>query len=192
MQVVARRDGILLRKIEYSDTPDIVRWRNKDAVRLNFIDQRLFTPESHEYWLKNFVETGKVDQLIICVLKEGMPDEETSYEPVGSVYFRDLDHTHRKAEYGIFIGEDSARGKGVGSKVAELMLEYGFGTLHLHRIYLRAYAENLQAIKSYENAGFVREALLRDDVFTGGCFHDIVLMGAINPEETNISAASKG
>ena len=31
-------DDILLREMESADTPDIVRWRNSDAVRKNFID----------------------------------------------------------------------------------------------------------------------------------------------------------
>ena len=45
-------NGIRLREMEATDTPDIVRWRNSDAVRLNFIDQRLFTEESHMNWSK--------------------------------------------------------------------------------------------------------------------------------------------
>ena len=184
MEIVAKGKGIYLRKIEYSDTDNIVRWRNKDSVRSHFIDQRLFTKESHEAWLKNYVETGKVIQLIICIPKD---DEDAPYEeyvPVGSVYARDIDRTHNKAEYGIFIGEDSARGRGVGSKCARLMIEYCFETLHLHRFYLRVHADNLQAIKSYENAGFIREAYLKDDVFVDGEYKDIVLMAIINPKES--------
>lgn len=192
MEIAACQDGILIRKIEYSDTDRIVRWRNQDAVRLRFIDQRLFTNASHEAWLKNYVETGRVKQFIICLRKEGTPDSEENYEPVGSVYFRDIDETHRKAEYGIFIGEEWARGKGVGSRTAKMMLQYGFETMHLHRIFLRVYADNKPAIRSYENAGFEREALLRDDVFTGGRFHDIILMGAINPGEREMSETGKG
>ena len=59
------------------------------------------------------VETGKVDQLIICI------KDDTSEEgiPVGSVYIRDIDWNHNKAEYGIFIGEESVRGKGIGSDI---------------------------------------------------------------------------
>ena len=192
MKIAVCQNGILLREIEYSDTEQIVRWRNQDAVRLRFIDQRLFTSASHEAWLKNYVETGRVKQFIICVLKDGMPDREENYEPVGSVYFRDIDETHRKAEYGIFIGEESARGKGVGSRTARLMLRYGFETLHFHRIFLRVYADNLPAIRSYEHAGFEREALLKDDVFTGGKFHDIILMAAINPKERDMFGSEKG
>lgn len=180
MEIAIKDESICLRKITSDDTESIVRWRNSDAVRSHFIDQRLFTKESHEGWLKNYVETGKVVQLIICIPKEaGAPLED--YVPVGSVYVRDIDTTHNKGEYGIFIGEDWARGKGVGSRCAKLMVRYCFETLHLHRLFLRVYADNLQAIKSYEKAGFVQEAYLHDDVCVNGEYKDIVLMAVINP-----------
>ncbi len=170
-------NGVLLREIDEADTENIVRWRNSDAVRLNFIDQNLFTPESHMKWLKGVVEAGRAKQFIICI-----PDENNEYQPVGSVYYRDIDPVHHKAEYGIFIGEASARGKKVGSRVAKMMVQYAFEKMHLHRVFLRVYADNVAAIKSYENAGFVREALLHDDVYVNGTYRDIVLMAVINPE----------
>ena len=58
---------VTIRPITYDDTEDIIRWRNSDFVRSRFIDQTLFTKESHEKWLKNFVETGKVAQFIILL-----------------------------------------------------------------------------------------------------------------------------
>ncbi len=164
--------GIYLRLMTYEDTELIVRWRNCDAVRKNFIYQALFTKESHENWIRTKVETGKVVQMIIC--------EAETDQPVGSVYIRDIDHNHQKAEYGIFIGEESARGKGYGTAAARLMIRYSFEELGLHRLFLRVYAENQQAIRSYEKAGFEKEAYLRDDVCIDGVFRDIVLMGVLN------------
>ena len=167
--------GIYLRLMTYDDTDFIVAWRNSDAVRKNFIYQALFTRESHENWIQTMVETGKVVQMIIC--------DSASDRPLGSVYIRDIDRHHNKAEYGIFIGEPDARGRGVGTAAAKLMLRYCFEEEKLHRVYLRAFAENIQAIKSYENAGFMQEGLLREDVCIEGRYRDIVWMAAINPAE---------
>ena len=166
--------GIYLRPMTLSDTDDVVRWRNSDAVRTHFIYQELFTRESHENWYHTMVETGKVIQMIICELDGDVP--------VGSVYIRDIDGRHRKGEYGIFIGEEHARGRGLGSAAARLMLKYAFEELGLHRVFLRVFADNGQAMGSYEKAGFVREAYLREDVCIDGVYRDIVLMGILNPD----------
>lgn len=165
--------GIYLRLMTYDDTDLIVAWRNSDGVRKNFIYQALFTRESHENWMKTMVETGKVVQMMIC--------DSASDKPLGSVYIRDIDRHHNKAEYGIFIGEPDARGRGVGTAAAKLMLRYCFEEEGLHRVYLRAFSDNIQAVKSYEKAGFVREGLLRDDVCIEGQYRDIVWMAAIRP-----------
>lgn len=164
--------GIYLRGMTYDDTEKIVEWRNSDSVRRRFIYQGLFTKESHENWIRTMVETGKVVQMIICEVGTG--------KPVGSVYVRDIDKIHQKAEYGIFIGEKDARGKGYGTAAAKLMVRYCFEELALHRLFLRVYAENERAIRSYEKAGFVKEAHLREDVYIDGEYKDIVLMGILN------------
>jgi len=164
---------VFLRMMTVEDTDLIVSWRNKDAVRKKFIYQALFTRESHLKWVETKVNTGDVVQMIIC--------RQEDEKPVGSVYIRDIDHTHHKGEYGIFIGEDDARGKGYGSETAKLMVRYGFEELGLHRIFLRLLSDNIAAFKSYENAGFRQEALLHDDVYLDGEYKDIILMGILNP-----------
>lgn len=165
--------GIYLRLMTYDDTDRIVAWRNSDAVRKNFIYQELFTKQSHENWIWTHVETGDVVQMIICELADD--------KPLGSVYIRDIDRQHNKAEYGIFIGEASARGRGIGTAAAKLMLRYCFEEEQLHRVYLRALSDNGQAIGSYEKAGFHREGLLKDDVCIDGTYRNIVWMAAVNP-----------
>ncbi len=166
--------GIYLRPMTREDTDLIVSWRNLDSVRKKFIYQAPFTREGHENWIRTMVETGKVVQMIICL-------EETG-RAVGSVYIRDIDRRHLKAEYGIFIGVEECRGLGIGTMAARLMIRYSFEELGLHRLYLRVYADNQQAIRSYEKAGFVREAYLKEDVRIDGVYRDIVLMAVLNPE----------
>ncbi len=163
--------GIYLRRMTNEDTDFIIKWRNSDEVRKNFIYQETFTRKSHEAWIDNMIIPGKVVQMIIC-------DIDTN-KPLGSVYIRDIDRKHNKGEYGIFIGEESARGRGVGTAAAKLMLRYCFEEEGLHRVFLRVFATNQAAISSYKKAGFVQEAYLKDDVCIDSTYCDIILMAKL-------------
>ncbi|MDE6604016.1 MAG: GNAT family N-acetyltransferase [Lachnospiraceae bacterium] len=154
-------DMVYLRPITAADTANIVAWRNKDFVRGNFVYQKLFTQEGHMTWLREQVEPGHVAQFIICVrdaeagiAQERPVETEGVCREIGSVYLRDIDREKKTAEYGIFIGEEDALGHGYGVRAAELMLEYGFETLHLEKVFLRVLEDNAIARKSYTKAGF--------------------------------------
>lgn len=43
-----------------------------------------------------------------------------------------IDYENSSAEFGIFIGEDSECGKGIGISVAKMILNYGHNKLGLH------------------------------------------------------------
>lgn len=137
---------VILRPMTVEDTDDIVRWRNTDFVRENFIYRSEFTREGHLNWIKTMVDTGKVVQYIIV--------ERSSGKSIGSVYLRDIDQSMKTAEYGIFIGEEKALNKGYGSESAQLMVEISKKELNLNKLFLRLYEENVGARISYENAGF--------------------------------------
>lgn len=165
-------DKVVLKRITKEHTHLIVKWRNNPNVQKNFIFREKFTNERHNEWLDNKVKSGEVVQFIIYI-------KETD-TPIGSVYLRDIDMENQRAEFGVFIGEDLERGKGYGREAAQLICRYGFEQLKLHKIMLRVFAFNKSAIKSYENAGFVQEAYLRDEENINGVFYDIIYMAIIN------------
>jgi len=129
------------------------------------------TTEGHHEWIRAMVETGKVVQFVIL-------EKETS-RPVGTTFLRDINYDHEKAEFGIFLGEETVMGFGYGTETAVLMVDYAFNTLKLHKIFLRFIATNTAAEKSYLKAGFIREAYLRDEVKIDGEFVDIILMSIV-------------
>ena len=162
---------IYLMPITNEDTELIIQWRNKPSVQNNFIFRELFTRDMHEKWMKEKIETGRVIQFIII--------ETEKNRKVGSVYLRDIDHHNHSAEYGIFIGEDNARGLGYGSEACRLITDYGFKELGLHRIFLRVFKNNQQAIHSYLKAGFVEEGVAKDMIWADGRYNDMVFMAKI-------------
>lgn len=170
--------AVVLRQMKRSDTDNIVKWRNNERVRKNFIYREVFTPAGHEKWIESMVETGKVVQLIIC--------EKADMRPVGSVYFRDIDRVKKEAEYGIFIGEDDAVGKGYGSETARLAVGYAFGELGLNKLVLRAFTDNEAAVKSYEQAGFRKETVLKAVECSDGERKDMFFMELSKEKRTKV------
>lgn len=164
-------EKVQLRPISESDTANIVKWRNSDSVLSWFFIRELLTEESHTKWLQNFVQTGKVAQFIIVDKQSGLD--------IGSTFLKDIDTVNLKAEFGIFIGEPSALGKGFGTEATSLIINYGFEHLKLHRITLRVFSDNQRAISAYKKAGFVTEGVLKEDIHVGDEFKDITIMASI-------------
>ncbi len=166
---VAAGKLISIRKITWDDTDLVVAWRNNKRIRDHFIYRVEFTREIHENWLRTKVDTGEVAQFIIC-------ENSRDGRPVGSVYFRYTDKTKNEAEYGIFIGEDDAVGKGYGSETAQVAVKYAKEVLGIKRIILRVFAYNKVAIRSYEKAGFRKYSDLPAVECSDGQKSDMILM----------------
>ena len=165
-------EQVTIRPVTEADTDRIIAWRNAPSVMAHFIYRTPLTRKAHLNWLHNRVETGEVAQFVIY-------DGETA---VGSVYLRDIDRNNQKCEYGIFIGDEDCRGKGIGTAAAKLALTHAFEELGLNRVYLRVFADNLGAIKSYEKAGFRYEGTFRQDVMIDGVGEDIVFMAILRED----------
>ena len=165
-------EQVTIRPVTEADTDRIIAWRNAPSVMAHFIYRTPLTRKAHLNWLHNRVETGEVAQFVIY-------DGETA---VGSVYLRDIDRNNQKCESGIFIGDEDCRGKGIGTAAAKLALAHAFEELGLNRVYLRVFADNLGAIKSYEKAGFRYEGTFRQDVMIDGVGEDIVFMAILRED----------
>lgn len=166
------KNNVMLRKITIEDTENIIKWKNKPEVKKNFCIQEDLTKEVHLNWFANKIQTGEVVQFIII--------DRSTNTPVGSTYLRDIDMKNRKAEFGIFIGEDSARNKGIGTDTTDLVAKYAFEELQLNKVFLRVFSNNIGAIKAYEKAGFKYEGTAKQDIcLPNGSYQDIIFMAKL-------------
>lgn len=105
--------------------------------------------------------------------------------PVGGASLFGFDMFARHAEAGISL-VSSARGSGVGTSAIAQLVEFGFVRRNLRRIHLQAIATNAGAIRAYTKAGFVVEGRLRQHAWVRGAYEDVVLMGILRPEQTEV------
>lgn len=70
-------------------------------------------------------------------------------------------------------------GRGYGSESCHAVMEFGFRTLQLHRIYSQVIAENRAAVRMLISTGMNREGLFRENRFFAGHWWDTLSYGMI-------------
>lgn len=93
-----------------------------------------------------------------------------------------IDFHHRDTYLGIGLGEKDYHGKGYGADALDLLLDYAFDELDLHRVTLTVFEYNPGAIRLYEQMGFQHEGRTRQDFARNGRRWDLLQMGLLRRE----------
>ena len=162
---------VRLAALRAGDSDSLFRWINdRKLVELNAPFHKV-RRRQHDAW---FASIRKRRDVAIFGIRLSKNDRL-----IGSCQLHTIDADHRSAELQIRIGEADARGQGYGVEAVRLLARFGFGTLKLHRIWLRVFSTNRRAIRAYRKAGFRREGVMRDAACINGRYVDVVVMGII-------------
>jgi RimJ/RimL family protein N-acetyltransferase len=150
-------------------------WLNDPEIN-RYLESGIFPSTKDE--LEKFYQqvTNSRDQVILAIV-----DNET-HQHIGNVKLGPINWVHRKATFGILIGDKQFWGRGIGEEATRLMIEYGFFRLNLRRIELGVYAEHEVAMRSYEKVGFRIEGRFRENMFHEGQYKDSLWMGLLRSE----------
>ncbi|OQY26882.1 MAG: GNAT family N-acetyltransferase [Candidatus Cloacimonetes bacterium 4572_55] len=92
-----------------------------------------------------------------------------------------LKNPHDAAEMGYWIGKPYWR-RGYCSEAAMAMLEYGFGTIGLNRIYAEYFKRNPASGKVMEKIGMSYEGRLRQNIKKWDAYEDMMIFGILKAE----------
>lgn len=102
-------------------------------------------------------------------------------EAVGSIGVHpQMDLYCKNAELGYWIGEEFW-GKGIVPEAIKLMIDYGFKTFDISRIYARTFDTNIKSQRVLEKTGFVLEAELKETLYKNGTVYDEMLYAIRKP-----------
>lgn len=161
-----------LRDLEEADRDRLFDWRREPEVDRWMSDLPVQTREEHVGWFENFL--GDPDQRgWIITYNEN---------PAGFLALTGLCGRHRRADWGWYIGEADARGRGAGRAAQALGLDLAFDELGLHKVCAEVLADNDTALKAQAAAGFRREGYRRAHVLKHGVWRDVVLLAILAEE----------
>ncbi|MGH6661893.1 MAG: GNAT family N-acetyltransferase [Rhodospirillales bacterium] len=160
-----------LRNVRIEDATDIyAAWMNDPEV-VRYTESR-FTRHTLVS-LRRFIETviARPNALFLAIIVK--PDGRH----IGNIKLDAIDSQHGTAEVGIIIGDKNYWGRGYGSEAIDLLASYAFGALGLRKLTAGIYVNNADSIRSFERAGFVVEAVLKDHCISDGKTVDVLRIG---------------
>lgn len=157
-----------LRKVGLSDVPSLISYCHNKKIS----DQILNIPypyrEEDALFRINFVLQGfkNKERYVFAISLNG------SNELIGEIGLH-LDKANDSAQFGYWIAEPFW-GRGIASEATAALLEFGFGTLGLNKIFATHYPDNPASGKIMQNNHMIKEADLKDHYKINGEYRSVI------------------
>ena len=146
------------------DINDLVKHANNPAIA-KFMTDKFPHPYSIENGMQFIAMAGADLPLHIFAI-------DVNGEAVGGIGIHpQTDIQCRNAELGYWLAEPFW-GKGIITRAVMQMVEYGFKTWNIDRIFARPFGTNTGSQKVLEKAGFILEARFEKTLFKNGRYED--------------------
>ena len=110
----------------------------------------------------------------------GIESKKTG-EIIGMIGLIHIDNRHRSAEVGYWLGNQYWR-RGITKEALTLILDFGFNTLELVKIYAKVLHPNLHSIRLLQSAGFRYEGRIRKSVLKEGSWFDELIFALVDED----------
>lgn len=158
---ISRRQGLSAR---HGD-PEVTRLTGTHAT---------FDPSDVEDWLRTRQDHYDRADWAIVRSQDGLF--------LGEAVINDLDADNESASYRLWLAGPDVFGRGYGSEVTGLVVDYALDQVGLHRLSLEVFDHNPRARRVYEKCGFTVEGRLRDALLWEGRHHDTVVMAVLRTD----------
>lgn len=161
-------NNISLRIAEREDTDFLLKMFNNPSVMNYWFSEAYYSKAVLEEKLTKQSENKNSRQFIL----------HNGNEKLGYVALFDIDLIHSRAEFAIMLDPEK-QGNGYALPATQQAIDYAFRTLNIHKLFLVVDEINEKAIHVYEKAGFEKEAVLKEEYYVDGAYHNIVYMSVI-------------
>jgi len=167
-----------LRAIEKNDLQLLKDWRNIEKFRRNFREIRELNLSHQEYWYQKVCVESKNDFMFII---ERLDD----HVPIGVCGLTYVNWIIRSADFSFYIGfeEKYIDDRGYAEEGARLLIDYGFRTLNLNKIWMELYEFDDAKINFFQTKfNFKQDGKLRQNAFDGGKYWDSIIISKLKED----------
>jgi len=166
---------VVLRELRTSDAPALFAMLTTDEVA-RFISPPPSTVEGFVRFIEWTQQQRRVG--VYACFAVTLRGFDTA---IGIFQVHQVESGFQTAEWGFAIGSPFW-GSGVFQESAQLMLEFVFDTLDVHRLEARAAVQNGRGNSALRKVGAVREAILRQSLLRNGRYLDQVLYSILDQD----------
>jgi ribosomal-protein-alanine N-acetyltransferase len=168
-----------LRPFAPADAPDVQRLAGaREVADTTRLIPHPYPNGAAETWIASHAEQHEDDRALTLALE--LRDQGRLCGAIGLRLVAD----DRQAELGYWIGVPDW-GKGLCTEAARAVVEYGFGTLELHRIWATHFVRNPASGRVMAKVGMTREGVLRGHVRKWDVFEDVEFWGILRSDWEN-------
>ncbi len=169
-------DFVRLREYHKEDIPIAWKYVNDWEVKKYLIPGTPFPWkfEEEEKWYEE-LSAKREDNYSFAI------ERKSDNQYIGGCGINDLDWKNSVATVGIFLGKNFLS-QGYGTDAMNVLVDFIFSEMNIHKVMLYVYAFNERAVKSYQKVGFKIEGTLRSQIFREGKYHDEIVMGILKEE----------
>jgi UDP-4-amino-4,6-dideoxy-N-acetyl-beta-L-altrosamine N-acetyltransferase len=140
---VPARDFFNLRPMTEDDLRTVWAWRNSSRIRsVSFTDHEI-TWEEHLAWYERSKNDDSIQPMLF----------ERGGTPTGVVTFTGIDRQTGRAEWGFYIGDQTAP-KSTARIMGLLALDYAFGEVELRTLIGQSFVSNQASVRYHRQLGF--------------------------------------
>ncbi|MBI1307988.1 MAG: GNAT family N-acetyltransferase [Bacteroidetes bacterium] len=172
--ILGKKTG--LRSVEKEDLQMLRDWRNKDDFRKHFREFRELNMSNQEAWFDKTNQASGDFMFVIESLNEN--------RPIGACGLLYINWIIRSADFSFYLGADDQYidDKGIAEDASRTLINYGFRTLNLNKIWMELYEFDTKKLDLYQKLGFKIDGKLRSNCFYNGKYHDSFLLSLLAEE----------